>query len=69
MLANLICKIQKDLIKIEGYADNKVQTRHFQEARGGNSKINKMSWTVFKFVQDFIHVHLICKFQDKLIKK
>ena len=65
---NRMCKIQEDLIKTEGYIDNKVENRHIQESRGRNSKINTLSWTVFEFVQDFIHVHLFCKFQDDQIK-
>ena len=65
---DLICKIQENLIKTEGYADNKVKNRHLQESRGRNSKINNQIWTLFEFVQDFTHVHLICKFQDDPIK-
>ena len=32
------------------------------------SKINNLIWTAYKFIQDFIHVHLICKFKDDQIK-
>ena len=42
----------------------KVENRHFQQSSGRNSKINDLMGTVFKFIQDFIHAHLICKFQD-----
>ena len=52
------------------YADNKIANRHFQESRDRtyNSKRNNLIWTVFTFFQDFIHVYLICKFQDHPIK-
>ena len=33
-----------------------------------NSKINDPIWPIFELVCDFIHVHLICKFQEELIK-
>ena len=36
-------------------------------ARRLNSKINGI-WPVFELIWDFIHVHLICKFQKHLIK-
>ena len=39
--------------------------RFFQQSRGCNSKCNDRIWPVFKLVQEFIHVHLICKFQDE----
>ena len=41
-----------------------VENSHFQQSSGCNSKINNLMGTIFKFVQDFIHVHLICKLQD-----
>ena len=40
----------------------------FQQSRGCNSKITDLIWPVFKLVSDFIHVHLICKFQADPIK-
>ena len=50
------------------YTDDKVRQRLFQQAREYNSKINDPIWPVFEFVWDFIHVHLICKFQGVVIK-
>ena len=32
-----------------------VENRHFQKSRGRNSKTNNLIWTVFEFVQDFMH--------------
>ena len=39
----------------------------FQQSRGCNSKINDQTSPVFELIKDFIHVHLICKFQEDLI--
>ena len=50
------------------YADDKVKQRLFQQSRGHSSKINDPIRPVFGTVQDFIHVQLICKFQEDLIK-
>ena len=50
------------------YADDKVKQIQFQQSRGCNSKINDPIWPILEFIQDFIHVHLVCKFQEDLIK-
>ena len=50
------------------YADDKVKERLFQQPREPNSKINDPIWPVFALFRDFIHVHLICKFQEHPIK-
>ena len=39
-----------------------------QQSRECKSKINDPAWPDFKLVRDFIHVHLICKFQEYPIK-
>ena len=65
---NLKCNTQEDLIKTECYADNKVENRLFQESRDRNTKTNNQYWTVFEMNQDFIQIHLICKFQDHAVK-
>ena len=38
------------------------------EIKGRSSNINNLIWTVLEFIQDFIYVHLTCKFQDDPIK-
>ena len=67
---DLTCKIQEDLINAEGVMLIKKEKPKwtFLETKGCNSKTNNLIWTVFEFVQDFIHVHLICKFLDDPIK-
>ena len=50
------------------YADDKVKQRLLQQLRGSDFKINDPIWPIFDLVRDFIHVHLICKFQENLIK-
>ena len=50
------------------YADDKVEQRLFEQSSGRNSKTNKLIWTVCDIFRDFIHVHLIHKFQKDLIK-
>ena len=52
----------------ESYIDDNVTQRLFQQSRECNSKINDLIWPVFELVRDFIHVHLKCKFQERLIK-
>ena len=47
-------------------AGDKVKNRSFQLLGGRNSKVNYL--TVFKYIWYFIHVYLICKFQDDPIK-
>ena len=65
--AHIICKFNKHLIKTESYAD-KVKQKLFQQSRGHNSKIDDPIWPIFELVQDCIHIHLICKFQEHPIK-
>ena len=48
-------------------ADDKFKQRRFQQSRGRNSKINEPNWPFFEFVQDFIRVHSISKFQEVVI--
>ena len=50
------------------YADDKVKQKLFQQSRGCNSKINDPIWPALELIPDFIHVHLICKFQKNLLK-
>ena len=51
------------------YSDDKVKQKFFQQSRGPNSKINHDPiLPVFELVQDFIHIHLICKFQEHPIE-
>ena len=45
-----------------------MSNRLFQQSRGFNSKIHVQIWPVYKLIWDFIHVHLICKFQEHPIK-
>ena len=52
----------KDLCRWQG------RNRRFLQSGGCNSKINNLIWTVFEFIQNFIHVHLTCKFQEDPIK-
>ena len=65
---HLICKFQEDLIKTEWVSLMTKSEAFFSKSRGHNSKINDLIWPVFKLVQDFIHVHRICKFQEAFIK-
>ena len=66
--AHLICTFQEVSIKTEWPADDKLKQRLSQSSRGRNSKINEPIWPVFELVLDFIHVHIICKFQEHPIK-
>ena len=50
------------------YGDNKDYQRLLQQSRECNSKINDPIWPDFDFIRDFMDAHLICKFQDDLIK-
>ena len=50
------------------YADDNIKQRLSQDSRGRNSEINDLIWPVFEVVRDFIHVHLICKFQEHPVK-
>ena len=50
------------------YADDKIKQRLFQQSRGRNYKTNDPIWPVFELIRDFIHIHLIAKFQKHLIK-
>ena len=50
------------------YVDDKVKQRPFQQSRECNSKINDPIWPVFDLFRYFMHVHLICKFQEHPIK-
>ena len=50
------------------YADDKVKQWLVQQSRERNSKINDLICPVVKLVQDFILVHLICRFQEDPIK-
>ena len=62
-------KFQEHLIKTEEVlVMTKSNTGFFQKSRGCNSKINDWIGPVFKLVQDFIHFHLICRFQADPIK-
>ena len=65
--AYLICKFQEDPVKTKCWWQSQT-VRLFQQPRGCNSKINDPIWPDFKLIRDFIHVHLICKFQEDLIK-
>ena len=49
------------------YADDKVKQRLISNQQL-NSKINDRTWPVFELVRDLIHIHLICMFQEHLIK-
>ena len=46
----------------------KLNRGFFQHSKGHNSKINDPIWPEFKFIRGFIHVHLICKFQEDPIR-
>ena len=48
------------------YADDQFKQTLFQQSRGYNS--NDPIWPVFELAWDFVHVHLICKFQEHPIK-
>ena len=50
------------------YTDEKLKQKLFQQSRGRNSKINNPIWLVFEPAWCFIHVHLICKFQERSMK-
>ena len=60
-----LCTFQEDPIKTECVTlMTKLNNCYFQQSRGRNSKINDPIWPVCKLNQDFIRVHLICKFQE-----
>ena len=40
----------------------------FQQSRELNSKNNDPVWPVFEPIRDFIHAHIICKFQEDPLK-
>ena len=66
---HFICKLQEDPIKTEGVMLMTMLNRRFFSAISGrNSKINDPIWSGFELIWDFIHVPLICKFQEDLIK-
>ena len=61
-----IRKIQSKLKKLFWWQS---QTEaFFHQSRGYNSKTNYPIWLGFELVRVFIHVHLICKFQEDPIK-
>ena len=47
--------------------------QHFPKSirlsRAGNSHVNSQNWAKIKFVQDFMPVLFICKFDENQIKK
>ena len=47
------------------HADDKIKQRLFQLSRGHNSKMNYPIWPVFKFIRDFIHVHIFLLMVNK----
>ena len=49
------------------YANDKVRG-FFQQSKGCNFKINDTIWPVFQSLREYIHVHLIYKFQEDPIK-
>ena len=48
-------------------ADDKVKYRLFQQSMGPNP-IKDVIWAGFELILDSIHVQLICKFQNDVIK-
>ena len=65
---HLICKFQEHPIKTEWVTLLTKSNMLFQQSRWCNSKINVLIWPVFKLDHEFIHGHLICKFQEHPIK-
>ena len=46
----------------------KTNRSFFQQSNGRNFKINDRIWQLFELVQDFIHIHIITKFQEYPVK-
>ena len=66
-----ICKFNDHEIKTEKVVlmiHCKVKYLLFQQSRVYNSLTNNTIWPYFELFRDSIHVHLICKFQEDLIK-
>ena len=66
---HLIRKFHEDPIKTEWVMlMTKSNRDFFKQSRGRNSKINETNWLVLELIWGFIHVNLICKFQEDPIK-
>ena len=63
---HLICKFQEHPIKPEWVTLS--QSLRLFSNQGDEIKFNNPIWPVFKLFQDFIHVHIIFKFKEHLIK-
>ena len=61
---HLICKFQEHTIKTEWVTPMTKSNRGIFSNQGDVTKINDLICPVFKLGWHFIHVHLICKFQD-----
>ena len=67
MPVQVICGFHKDPVKTkQAVLGTRLNMEFFWHKRASNSKVDILIWPEFKFVQDYIPIQVICKFQSKL---